>query len=62
MAIVRIPKEGRTIVDPEAVSRDLAGIGIGCERWAPAHEVGADSPADEILAAYVAEIARLKAT
>jgi 1,2-dihydroxy-3-keto-5-methylthiopentene dioxygenase len=61
MAIVRIPEEGRTIVDPEAVRADLAGIGIGCERWSPAHEVAAEAPADEILAAYTAEIDRLKA-
>jgi len=61
MAIVRIPEEGRAIDEAEAVKADLAGIGIDYRRWAPARQVGADARADEILAAYGAEIDRLKA-
>jgi len=60
MAIVRIPEEGRTIDAPEAVRAELARIGIDHERWMPAHEVAADAPADEVLAAYKVEIDRLK--
>jgi 1,2-dihydroxy-3-keto-5-methylthiopentene dioxygenase len=61
MAIVRVPEEGRTIGEPEAVRAHLAGIGIDYQRWAPEREVAADAPAAEILAAYGAEIERLKA-
>jgi 1,2-dihydroxy-3-keto-5-methylthiopentene dioxygenase len=61
MAIVRIPEEGRTIGETEDVRADLAGIGIDYRRWAPAREVAAGAPAEEILAAYGPEIDRLKA-
>jgi len=60
MAIVRIPDEDRTIDEPEAVRAELASLGITHERWVPAHEVAADAPAEEILAAYGSEIDRLK--
>ena len=60
MAIVNIPEENRSIHEPEAVTQYLAGIGIDYERWEPAHSVPAGSPAEEILAAYSAEIGRLK--
>ena len=36
-------------------------MGIEYERWEPSHAVPADAPAEEILAAYSAEIERLKA-
>ena len=60
MAVVRIPDEGKIIRGEEEVRRHLAGIGIGYERWEPAHAVADDAGAEEILAAYAAEIDRLK--
>lgn len=60
--IVSIPEENRTLREQEAITGYLAGIGIDYERWEPAHEVAADAPAEEILAAYAPEIERLKAS
>jgi 1,2-dihydroxy-3-keto-5-methylthiopentene dioxygenase len=62
MAVVRIPDEGRTITDEDAVRRALARVGIDYERWQPAHPLPAGAPAEEVLAAYAAEIDRLKKT
>ncbi|MGH9802090.1 MAG: 1,2-dihydroxy-3-keto-5-methylthiopentene dioxygenase [Blastocatellia bacterium] len=62
MATVNIPNENRTISQPEAVKEFLATIGIDYELWEPAHAVASDAPAEEILAAYSAEIDRLKAS
>jgi 1,2-dihydroxy-3-keto-5-methylthiopentene dioxygenase len=61
MAIVRIPDKDVTLREEAAVRRHLAGIGIGYERWEPAHAVSAGADAEEILAAYAEEIERLKA-
>jgi len=61
MATVRIPDENRTLTAPAAVREYLAGIGIDYERWEPAHPVSASARPEEILAAYSAEIDRLKA-
>ena len=60
MANVRIKDEGRTITGHEAVAAYLAAAGIDYERWAPAHPVADGAPAEEILAAYDAEIRKLK--
>ncbi|HEX8845055.1 MAG TPA: cupin domain-containing protein [Pyrinomonadaceae bacterium] len=60
MAVVRIPDENRTLCDAEAIRQHLASIGIGYERWQPAHAVADDAPPEEVLAAYAAEIERLK--
>ena len=60
MATVNIPDEHRTLIQPEEVKQFLASIGIDYEVWKPAREVAADAPAEEILAAYSAEIDRLK--
>ena len=60
MATVNIPDEHRTLSQPEEVKQFLASIGISYEVWKPAREVAADAPAEEILAAYSAEIDRLK--
>ncbi|MFN0086198.1 MAG: 1,2-dihydroxy-3-keto-5-methylthiopentene dioxygenase [Blastocatellia bacterium] len=59
--IVSIPEENRTLRQPADIMSYLAGIGIDYERWEPAHEVAADAPAEQILAAYAGEIERLKA-
>lgn len=61
MATLRIPDENRTVTGFDAVRAYLAGIGIDHEHWEPSHTVPANAPAAEILAAYSAEIDRLKA-
>jgi 1,2-dihydroxy-3-keto-5-methylthiopentene dioxygenase len=60
MAVVVIPDEKRTLSEESEVSRHLAGIRIGYERWTPARDVADDARAEEILEAYAAEIERLK--
>jgi len=60
MAILNIPEENRTINDPEEMTTYLSALGIVYERWAPSHSVATGAPAEEILAAYAAEIERLK--
>jgi len=60
MAIITIPDEHRALSDPEAITPYLASIGIDYERWEPAHPITSDAPAAEILAAYSAEIEKLK--
>ena len=60
MALVRIPEEGATLSDREAIARRLADAGIVYERWEPSHPVPASASPAEILDAYDEEIARLK--
>jgi 1,2-dihydroxy-3-keto-5-methylthiopentene dioxygenase len=60
MATVKIPEEGRELTDVQEVTRFLAEAGIEYERWEPRAGVPDEAPADEILAAYADEIARLK--
>jgi 1,2-dihydroxy-3-keto-5-methylthiopentene dioxygenase len=62
MAIVSLPNESRTIHDEAWVRQHLASIGIGYERWHTAYAVADTAPPEEILAAYSAEIERLKAS
>jgi 1,2-dihydroxy-3-keto-5-methylthiopentene dioxygenase len=61
MATIRIPEQDRTIGEPAAVAAYLASVGIDYERWQPAHPLGPDAPAEEVLDAYRDEIERLKA-
>jgi 1,2-dihydroxy-3-keto-5-methylthiopentene dioxygenase len=61
MASLRIPAERRTLADGQAVAAYLAEVGIDYERWEPAHAVADDASAEEVLAAYAAEIEKLKA-
>ena len=61
MAIVKIPDEGKTIQDEEAIRSHLNSIGVGYERWQPARAVADEAPAEEILAAYAVQIEKLKA-
>jgi 1,2-dihydroxy-3-keto-5-methylthiopentene dioxygenase len=61
MAVVRVPEEQRVVDGEEGVTMFLAAHGIDYERWAPSHPIGANAPAPEVLAAYGAEIERLKA-
>jgi len=60
MAIVRIPDEKRSLHHTAEVAAYLASIGIDYERWEPAHPVEPDAAPEEILAAYGAEIEKLK--
>jgi 1,2-dihydroxy-3-keto-5-methylthiopentene dioxygenase len=60
MAVVRFPDEGRAVTDEVAVRETLARVGIDYERWQPSHPVPDGAPAEEVLAAYAAEIDRLK--
>jgi 1,2-dihydroxy-3-keto-5-methylthiopentene dioxygenase len=61
MAVVKISDERRSITDPAEVTAFLASKGIEFERTAPDVPVGADAPADVLLAAYNDKIEELKA-
>jgi 1,2-dihydroxy-3-keto-5-methylthiopentene dioxygenase len=61
MAIVTIPDENRTIQDKNEIADYLATIDIDYERWEPKQQIAAGASADDILAAYAAEIETLKA-
>ena len=61
MAVVRIPGEERRLDETHAVTEFLATEGIDHERWAPSHALAEGASGDEVLAAYGAEIAKLKA-
>ncbi len=60
MALVRIPAEGRTISEPEAVTAFLGARGIDYERT-PEVGVAADAPAEQLLDAYKDKLDELKA-
>ena len=61
MAIVRIPEEQRTLHDPAAISQYLGERGIDYERTAVGAEIPDGASAEDVLAAYAATIAALKA-
>ena len=61
MAVLRIPEHGVTLTERQAIVEHLASLGIDYETWEPAHPLGPDASAEEILAAYAAEIEKLKA-
>ena len=56
MAVVSVPRQGRRLDAPTDVVAFLAGEGIEHERWTPAHPLAATASAEEVLAAYDAEI------
>lgn len=60
MAIVRIHDEDKTLTDEAEIRGHLAGINVTYERWEPSHALADDAPPEEILAAYRAEVERLK--
>jgi 1,2-dihydroxy-3-keto-5-methylthiopentene dioxygenase len=60
MAVIRMPGDGRRLDETDAVIEFLAGEGIDHERWTPSHALAAGASADEVLAAYGPEIAKLK--
>jgi 1,2-dihydroxy-3-keto-5-methylthiopentene dioxygenase len=61
MAVVRVPRQGRRIDELPGVRAFLGAQGIDHERWAPAHPLAANASAEDVLAAYDAEIGKLKA-
>jgi 1,2-dihydroxy-3-keto-5-methylthiopentene dioxygenase len=62
MALVTILNEDKTLRTDGEITSCLATHGIDYERWAPAHPVADDAPAEEILQAYAREIDALKAS
>ncbi|MCM1982705.1 cupin domain-containing protein [Lyngbya confervoides] len=60
MATLSIPDEHRTLTDPVAIKDYLHRIHIGYDQWFPTVEVAQTATADEILAAYAADLAPLK--
>jgi 1,2-dihydroxy-3-keto-5-methylthiopentene dioxygenase len=60
MAILRIPEENRTLMNRDDIAKRLATVGIQYEIWEPEHATTPDAPPEQILAAYSAEIERLK--
>lgn len=61
MATVTVPDENLTLRDAAAVADYLSGIGLVYERWGGARPLSTEASPEEILEAYAAEIARLKA-
>ncbi|MFY9532314.1 MAG: cupin domain-containing protein [Candidatus Acidiferrales bacterium] len=61
MAVVRIPKEGRSLSEPAEITRYLAGFGIDYERWEQGEAAAPSAPAEEILSTYAPQIEQLKA-
>src|SRR6478735_529254 len=61
MAVLRIPDQGRTLTAKNDIVDHLSSIGIDYEVWEPAHPTSPEAPQEEILAAYSAEIDKLKA-
>jgi len=61
MATIRVPERQRVVSEQAAVTAFLAAEGIDHERWTPQHPLSENASADEVLAAYDPEIARLKA-
>jgi 1,2-dihydroxy-3-keto-5-methylthiopentene dioxygenase len=61
MARIHIPDEARDITAPAAIAAFLERFGIWYEQWAVDGRVGAEATGEEILAAFAAEVDRLKA-
>jgi 1,2-dihydroxy-3-keto-5-methylthiopentene dioxygenase len=60
MAVLTVTPDNSTLTDPDQIAAYLSGIGLEYERWEAHRPVAADAPAEEILAAYAAEIEALK--
>ncbi len=59
MAVLRYPSEDRVVENESEIRADLAALGIDYERW-DLSRVAADASAEDVLAAYVAEIEAMK--
>lgn len=60
MAVVSVPRQGLRIEPFGEVAAFLATHGIDHERWTPTRPLAVSASADEVLAAYEPEIAKLK--
>ncbi|NEP19757.1 MAG: cupin domain-containing protein [Leptolyngbya sp. SIO4C1] len=61
MAVLNIPAEKRQIRDTAEIKAYLAALGLGYEQWEPAQPLPESATAEAVLAAYAADIERLKA-
>jgi len=61
MAILHLRDDHRTVTDPDEITARLRAIDIQYERWSADRPIADDVPAEQILAAYAAPIATLKA-
>jgi 1,2-dihydroxy-3-keto-5-methylthiopentene dioxygenase len=59
MAVLRFPETKQIFEDEAAIRSELAELGIDYERWS-LDRVGNDASADDVLAAYSAEIDEMK--
>ena len=59
MAVVSIPAEDKTFHDELSIRAELATVGVDYERW-DLSRVGTNACAEEVLAAYAAEIDEMK--
>ncbi|MEO0458490.1 MAG: acireductone dioxygenase [Cyanobacteria bacterium P01_A01_bin.114] len=62
MAVLNIPAEQRQIRDTAEIQAYLAKIGIGYEQWEASEPLAENAQPDDILAAYSADIERMKTT
>jgi 1,2-dihydroxy-3-keto-5-methylthiopentene dioxygenase len=60
MAVIEVPRQGRRIEHHDEVVAFLAAAGIEHERWTPSRPLAAAASAEDVLAAYAAEIEALK--
>jgi 1,2-dihydroxy-3-keto-5-methylthiopentene dioxygenase len=61
MTILHLRDEHREISDPHAIAAQLRAYGIQYERWSADRPLAPDASPDEVLAAYAAPVATLKA-
>jgi len=59
MAVVFVPAEDRSVHDEQGIRAELAPMGVEYERW-DLSRVQENATADEVLAAYAAEIDEMK--
>jgi 1,2-dihydroxy-3-keto-5-methylthiopentene dioxygenase len=61
MATLNIPQLNQKITDAGEIKAYLATVGIDYQQWHPAQPLGVDATSEEILQAYDADLAALKA-
>jgi 1,2-dihydroxy-3-keto-5-methylthiopentene dioxygenase len=61
MATLSIPDEGHVHTDPDKIAHYLSSVGVDYCRWEVVGRVAPDASAEQILAAFAAEVAGLKA-
>lgn len=61
MAVLHIPSRQQQISDPQEIQAYLQQINIGFEQWQANQPLAVDATAEQVLAAYEPEIARLNA-